>query len=173
MAEKSDTQRKLLEQARRLSNNLRSADTISEKNTTNSRLVQSGNRDDILRGRSGSQGSKNLVIAVTPGLSKTQTKPASSTGSRLKQIEVNEDFIHNRVKTTAAQRSTYVQSELQMTKKEKSPLLASSEFKQASLASGYRTHEKPSHAAHAVGYGSDIYENETTSQRVSKYLSFG
>jgi hypothetical protein len=64
MADKSETQLKLLEQARRLSNNLRVADSVSEKNPSNSRLVQTSKRDEILRGRSGSQGSKTNVIAA-------------------------------------------------------------------------------------------------------------
>ena len=95
MAEKSDTQRRLQELANKL-NNLRPADSMSEKNTKNSRLVQASNREDFLklRGRSGSQGSKNNVSAGPVGFLKQA--PASMTGSRMNKIEVPEDFLQDR-----------------------------------------------------------------------------
>lgn len=142
MADKSETQLKLLEQARRLSNNLRVADSVSEKNPSNSRLVQTSKRDEILRGRSGSQGSKTNVIAAPAGFLK-QSKPASTAGSRAIHLEMPEEFLQDRFKSNTVQRNNQVQSELRMSLKERSPLVASSEFKQHSLASGLRTIDKP------------------------------
>lgn len=71
MADKSDTQRRLLELANRL-NNIRPADSVSEKNAKNSRLDQARNREETLhlRGRSGSQGSKNNLIGGPAGFLK-------------------------------------------------------------------------------------------------------
>ena len=63
------------------------AESISEKNL-NSRLVQSGNREDLLRDRSGSLGNTNYQRYQQTAVTKVQNKPASATGSRRTRIEV-------------------------------------------------------------------------------------
>lgn len=81
----------------------------------------------------------------------------------MKNIEVPEDFLQDRLKTTSEQRNNCALSEHKMDRIENSPLRANSDFKQPFVANGYRKFEKV--VPLAVACSSD--EFEATSQRVS------
>lgn len=89
-AGKSETHRKLLEQVQRLSNNLKMSDSVSEKPSTNLKLVQASAHEELMRGRSSSHSSRNARLMGNSSAQMPMDKPASGRGSRFRQEEPEE-----------------------------------------------------------------------------------